>query len=123
MSTTTQTTFDLDRLTRAIAARDAGGQLGQYADDATVKIIDRIAQPGAPKVLRGRSEIAAWIEDTASRDMVHTVTGKVVDEHGAAFVLECRYSDGTNVAFATVLEIAGGLITKQTAVQAWDEEA
>jgi hypothetical protein len=123
MSTTTQPTFDLERLTNAIQGRDASGQLELYASDATVRIIDRIAQPAAPKVLRGTDEIAAWIEDTAGREMTHAVTSGVSDEHGAAFVLECRYPDGTNVVVATVLEIAGGLIVKQTFLQVWDEEA
>jgi hypothetical protein len=123
MSTTTTTAFDLDRLTEAIVARDAPTQLELYAPGATVKIIDRIAQPGAPKLLKSRDAIAAWIEDTAGREMTHNVTHKVADERGAAFVLECRYPDGTNVVCATALEIVNGLITLQTVVQAWDEEA
>ena len=123
MATTAPATFDLERLARAIAARDAAGQIDQYALDATVTIVDRISQPGAPKLLRGRGQIAGWIEDTCSREMTHTVTHKVADENGAGFVLECRYPDGTNVICATLLSLSDGLISSQTVVQAWDEEA
>jgi ketosteroid isomerase-like protein len=120
MSTTTG--FNLTVLKDAIEARDAATQLELYAPDAAVTIIDRISQPGAPRVLRGREQIAAWIEDSCSRDMTHDVRQAVRGEDGAAFVLACRYADGTNVACATVLGLAGGLIADQTVVQAWDEQ-
>ena len=89
MSTTTA--FDLSRLTRAIQNRDAAGQLALYAPDATVTSVDRVDQPGSPKVLRGHDEIRAWLEDTASRDMTHTVQHSVQDDRGAAFTLACLY--------------------------------
>jgi hypothetical protein len=120
MSTTTS--FDLTVLTRAIEARDAASQVELYSPDASVTIIDRISQPGAPRVLRGREQIAAWIADTCARDMTHDVRNAVRGQDGAAFVLACRYPDETNVVCATVLELAGGLIADQTVVQAWDEQ-
>jgi hypothetical protein len=120
MSTTTG--FNLTVLTDAIEARDAATQLELYAPDATVTIIDRISQPGAPRVLRGREQIAGWIEDTCSRDMTHDVRQPVRGDDGAAFVVACRYADGTNVACATLLDLAGELIAEQTVVQAWDEQ-
>jgi ketosteroid isomerase-like protein len=120
MSTTTG--FNLTVLTDAIEARDAAAQLELYAPDAAVTIIDRISQPGTPRVLRGREQISGWIEDTCARDMTHEVQHAVRGEDSAAFVLACRYTDGTNVACATVLELAGGRIADQTIVQAWDEQ-
>jgi SnoaL-like domain len=120
MSTTT-TKFDLSELTDAIKARKSAPQLELYAPDATVTIIDRISQPGSPRVLHGREQIAPWIEDTCSRELTHEVRNAVRDERGAAFLLACQYPDGTRVACATVLEITGGLIAGQTVVQAWDE--
>jgi hypothetical protein len=122
MSTTTTTPFDVRRLTAAIEAHQVEPQLELYAPDASVTIIDRISQPGAPRVLRGRGQIEPWVQDTCSRELTHQVRHAVRDEQGAAFVLACRYPDGTNVVCATVLETAGGLITGQTVVQAWDEQ-
>jgi hypothetical protein len=123
MSNTATTTFDLERLTRAIEARHHAAQAEQYRDDAVVTIVDRISQPGAPRVIRGRSEIATWLEDTYSRDMTHSVTHRVTGEGGAAFVVACRYPDGTNVMCSTIIEPVDGLIARQIVVQAWDEEA
>ena len=119
MSTTT--TFDLERFTRAAEERDAATQLSMYGPDAVVTIVDKLTQPGAPRVLRSRDDIKTWLEDMYARDMTHTVKHRVLDETGAAYTQACRYPDGTNVLCATVIELDGGVITAQTAVQVWDE--
>jgi len=122
MSTTTSsTTFDLDRFTRAAQERDASTQLSMYAPDASVTIADRITQPGSPRVLHNRGEIKTWLEDMYGRDMTHTVGHRVKDAAGAAYTQACRYPDGTNVLCVTVLELDHGLIKGQTVVQVWDE--
>ena len=117
----TITTFDLDRFTRAAEERDASTQLSMYDPDAVVTIVDKISQPGAPRVLRGREEISSWLEDMYGRDMTHSVKHRVYDQTGAAYTQACRYPDGTNVLCATVIELADGVIAGQTAVQVWDE--
>jgi SnoaL-like domain len=119
--TASTTTFDIARVSRAIEARDASAQVELYAQGATVTIADRAAQPSSPRVLRGREEIAAWVQDTCSREMIHAVKHAVQDEHGAAYVVACSYADGTKVLCSTVLELEQGLITEQTVVQVWDE--
>ena len=118
----TITTFDLDRFTRAAVERDAATQLSMYGPHATVTIADKITQPGTPRVLGTREEIKDWLEDTASRDMTHSVKQTVSNDAGAAFALACRYPDGTNVLCATVIRLADGQISDQTVVQAWDEK-
>ena len=123
MSTTTTTTsFDLERFARAAEERDAGTQLSMYAPDATVTIVDKLTQPGSPHVRRTREEITQWLEDLCGRDMTHTVQHRVKDETGAAFTLACRYPDGTKVLCATVIELADDVIVRQVVVQAWDEK-
>src|SRR5690348_5339297 len=119
MSTTT--IFDLDRFTRAAEERDAATQLSMYGDEAVVTINNKISQPGAPRVLRGREEIKAWLEDVYGREMTHSVKHRVLDDTGAAYTQACRYSDGTNVLCATVIELDGGLISGQTVLETWDE--
>ena len=118
--TTTASTFDLARLARATEERDASTQLSMYAPDATVTIVDPITQPGSPKVLQGTEEIKGWIEDVTRRDMTHSVGHTVADDGGAAYTVACSYPDGTNVLCATVLELDGGAIARQTVVQVWD---
>ena len=117
----TITTFDLGRFTRAAEERDAATQLSMYGPDAVVTIVDKISQPGAPRVLRARSEIREWLEDMYGRDMTHSVKHRVLDGTGAAYSQACRYPDGTNVLCATVIELDGGAIAAQTVIQVWDE--
>ncbi len=117
----TITTFDLQRFARAAEERDASTQVSMYGPDATVTIADKISQPAAPRTLRGRDEIKAWLEDMYGRDMTHTVNHAVKDDSGAAYTQSCRYPDGTNVLCATVIQLEAGLITDQTVVQVWDE--
>jgi len=117
----TTTTFDLDRFARAAEERDAATQLSMYGPDAVVTIANKISQPGSPRVLRTREEIEAWLADVYSRDMSHAVKHRVVDETGAAYTQTCRYPDGTNVLCATVIELDGGAISRQTVLEVWDE--
>ena len=117
----TITTFDLDRFTRAAEERDAATQLSMYGAEAVVTINNKISQPGAPRVLRGREEIRAWLDDVYGRDMTHSVKHRVQDDTGAAYTQACRYPDGTNVLCATVIELDGGLIFGQTVLETWDE--
>jgi hypothetical protein len=121
MSTTTSASFDLERFARAAEERDASTQLSMYGADATVTITNKKSQPAAPRVLRGRDDIKDWLEDTYGRDMTHKVQHRVKDETGVAYTQACRYSDGTNVLCATVIELDGGLISQQTILEVWDE--
>jgi hypothetical protein len=117
----TITNFDIGAFARAAQERDADTQLSMYAPDAVVTIVDRISQPGSPRVLRTRSEVQTWLRDQCDRDMTHQVTRSLQTDDAAAFTLACRYPDGTNVLCATVIGLSGGQIAEQTIVQAWDE--
>jgi hypothetical protein len=117
----TITSFDLDRFTRAAEERDAATQLSMYGPDAVVTIVDKICQPGSPRVLRSCEEIGAWLEDMYGREMTHKVQHTVSDDSGAAYTQACRYPNGTHVLCATVIELRDGVISSQTAVQVWDE--
>jgi ketosteroid isomerase-like protein len=116
----TQTSFDLGALSRAIAERDAAAQLACYADDAQVRIVDRNSPPSAPRTLQGKDAIREWIEDICARDMTHAVEQQVASADGAAFAEWCRYPDGTQVLCCTLLEVRDGQITRQVVSQAWD---
>ena len=118
---TTTHSFDIDTLRRAIEERDAEAQLALYAEDAEVTLVDRVAQPSAPRILRGRDEIRTWIEDVCGRDMTHRVKDVVQDDDGVAFTEACAYPDGTRVLCATVLQTGEGRVTRQVGIQAWDE--
>ncbi len=118
----TITTFDLARFARAAEERDAATQLAMYGPAATVTIVDKVTQPGSPRVLRTREQLKGWLEDMYGRDMTHAVGHRVLDDTGAAYTVACRYPDGTNVLCVTVITLHCGQIADQTVVQVWDEK-
>jgi ketosteroid isomerase-like protein len=121
MSTTTTTRFALEDFARATEQRDASTQVSMYAEGATVTVADRIHPPSSPRLLEGRAAIKGWIEEVTGRDMTHAVQQSVQGDGGAALTVACRYSDGTSVLCASVIDLEDGLISRQTVVQVWDE--
>jgi hypothetical protein len=117
---TTQTTIDLEALSRAIEERDASGQTAFFADDAEIRLVDQTSPPGSPRVLRGRREIGEYLDDLCGRDMTHHVEHAVANGERASYIVACRYPDGKNVLCAAALDLRDGLIVRQVGVQAWD---
>ncbi len=96
---TTQTTIDLEALRRAVEERDAAGMLALYADDAEVRLADRDDTPGNPRVLSGKDEIRAFVEDVCARDMTHRVEHAVADGGPTSCARQrCRSATGSSCA-------------------------
>jgi hypothetical protein len=119
--TSTSQSFDAEALRRSIEERDAATLLSLYAEDAELHVVDSHDQPSHPKIIRGRAAIGEYYADVCGRDMTHTIERLVVGDTGAAFVQVCQYPSGSRVKCAAVLDLSGGLITRLSGVQAWDE--
>jgi hypothetical protein len=52
--------------------------------------------------------------------MTHRVDTAVAEGDRLAFTQTCTYPDGKRVYCAATLELVGGRIARQTAIQAWD---
>lgn len=115
------TAFTTETLRRSIEGGTAAGLLSLYADDAELRVVDRNTQPSSPRVLHGRDEIGALLEDVYSRDMTHKLERCVVDGDNAAFSESCVYADGVRVLSESMITLRDGKITEQTMIQAWDE--
>jgi hypothetical protein len=68
-------------------------------------VIDRNAPPSEPRVLRGRTAIAEYLDETCGRDMTHRLERVVVSGDTAAFAQACRYPDGTRVLCLAMLDL------------------
>ncbi|MFH8217977.1 nuclear transport factor 2 family protein [Streptomyces sp. NPDC018057] len=121
MATTAGPAFDTGALRRGIEEHAAPTLLSLYADDAEIRIVDRDSRPSHPKVLRGRAEIGAMLDDVYGRDMTHRLEGCVVEGDHAAYVESCAYPDGVRVLAESMVSLRDGRITDQIMVQAWDE--
>jgi ketosteroid isomerase-like protein len=118
--TTRSQTVSAAELKRAIEGRDAKALAALYADDAVLRIIDQDNPPSRPRELKGRQAIAAYYDDVCGRAMSHRIDRAVSDDEAVCFSQTCTYPDGAKVACMATLEIQGGKIVRQTAVQAWD---
>ena len=116
-----KTGLDFEALRRAYEQHDAELAIGLYADDAEVRIVDRNSPPSAPFEMHGKEEIAEYLRDVFSREMIHRVENEVIGEDRVALNVACEYPDGNRVLCAGNLEVRGGKIVREVEVQAWDE--
>ena len=112
--------LSLPELKRAIEDRDAKTLAAFYADKALLRIIDRDNPPSRPRALHGKPAIASYYDDVCGRAMTHRIEAGLSNGQALAFTQACTYPDGTKVFCAAMLDIEGGKIIRQTAVQAWD---
>lgn len=113
--------FDTDTLRQGIEGTTPATLLSLYADDAEIRVIDRNSQPSHPKVLHGRDEIGAMLNDVYSRDMTHKLENCVVQGDRAAYSESCQYADGVRVLAESMITLRDGKISEQIMIQAWDE--
>ena len=113
-------TLTIPALRRAIETRDGPTLSGFYADDAVLRIIDQDNPPGRPHEIKGREAIGAYYNDVCGRTMTHRVEFGIAEGDKLAFTQACTYPDGNRVFCSATLELVGGKIVRQTAIQAWD---
>lgn len=106
---------------QAIEGRDGRMLASFYADDAVLRVIDRNNPPSKPREIMGRAAIDGFWDDICSRAMTHEVEATIAEGSRLAFSQACTYPDGAKVLCLSVLELEDGMISRQTAVQAWDE--
>ena len=112
----TQPSFDLDGLSRAIESGDARYLIASYADGAELRLFDSDHPRQVPQTLRSRSAIAGWIEDMYAPGQAHRVVGSTADADSVALVEECTHADGGRGLWAYSAEVAGGQIIRATAM-------
>jgi ketosteroid isomerase-like protein len=108
-------------LKQAIESRDFRMLASFYADDATLRIIDRNSPPSKPREIFGKAAIGTFWDDVCGRVMVHKVEPCIADGNRLAFIQNCAYPDGTKVACQAMIDLEDGKIARQVVVQAWDE--
>jgi hypothetical protein len=113
--------FDFTKLRTALEESDARSLLALYADNATMKIVDRNLPSSSPMILEGKRKIEEFWVDVCFRQMTHKVTQEVLGSDRVSFLEECLYPDGCRVLSAMTLNVRGGLIVEHVTVQAWDE--
>ncbi len=111
----TQIRFDLDGLTRAIEAGDAGYQAALYAENAEVHVINSDRPTENPMILLGKPAIADWIEAGFAHDGTHHILSVTTTAGGIALVEERRIPDGDHFRCSWSAALSRGQITRETA--------
>jgi len=94
--------LDFEAMRHAIEESDYDALVAFYADDAEMRMVNKNTTPSSPMVLHGKEEISELLRDVCGRAMTHHVEDEVV-------------------LGATTLELQGGMIVRQTNIEAWDE--
>jgi nuclear transport factor 2 (NTF2) superfamily protein len=116
------TGIDIEALRHAYEQRDVDLMLGFYADDAQLRIVNRLHPPSNPYELRGKDKIAEFQRRIFARDMKHRLEREVVGENRVAFHVACEYPSGERLLDAMILELDhSGKIVRHLEIQAWDE--
>jgi len=112
----TRVSFDLAGLRRAIESGDALYRTALYADRAELRIVDSEQPANPPRVLRGRSAIAGWIDRMYGSDGTHRVLESAAEGEQIRLVEERQTADGLRVVYAIAAEVDRGQIVRETAV-------
>ena len=112
--------LSIPAIRQAVEGRDGKTLASFYAADAVLQIIDSAHPPSHPLEIRGHEAIAAYYDDVCGRAMTHRVEFGVEANGRLAFTQACAYPDGKQVFCSATLEVEGGKIARQRAVQAWD---
>lgn len=111
--------FDLNAFGEAVERRDLDYQLGHYAPDADIRIVDPDHPPSAPRIVRGTSAIRSWLFESDVGGVEVEVTHLVDGHDRFAFTQGRRYADGTSAVIVSTAELQDGLITTQHTILAW----
>jgi hypothetical protein len=113
-------------LRRAHEERDVDLALGLYDEHARVRLVGHSAPPDAPKVFKGREQIAEYLRDTYLGEWSPRVGYSLNDvvEGEGRIVLNVAYHDanGIKVLAAESYVVSQGKIVDQLNIEARKEE-
>jgi ketosteroid isomerase-like protein len=120
MTVGTRTSFDVEALERGYEQWDVEGLLALYADDVELIQIDRDNPPSAPRVRRGKEVLRGMFEHCAAAGVRATVENAVAGQGRAAATITCAFPGGRAVVANSIVELVGGRIVRERAVQVGD---
>jgi len=113
----TKGTLDFCALRDAIEQRDADALLGFYVENAELRVVYATLPDGPAFELSGRAQIERYLGAVCEQEIFCLVEGGAVFGEGTVRFREiCFYPDGAPISVRTTLELAGGLIARQTDV-------
>jgi ketosteroid isomerase-like protein len=112
--------FDFPAFKRAFVAQDVSTWLEFYADDAEWIEYKQTHPPRSPRRIVGKKEIAEFLAHVTASNVLLEIDDEIIGPTRAAFCLWCTLSDGRRIVEHIIIHFAGGKITRQVDVEAWD---
>ncbi len=113
-------TFDFQGFRRAFTEQDLARWLDYFTEDAEWIEYRHDAPPRAPNRMMGRAAIGAFLAQVKASNIKLEISDEVIGEERAAFMVTCTLPDGRRVIENVIIHVAGGKITRQVDVEAWD---
>ena len=115
--------LDFEAIRRAVEDLDAEVLSNLYAEDAQASFVGPGAPPSSPYEQAGKQEIVETHRKVFEEDIKQHIETEVIGKDRLAFAIPAVYPDGQRELCAVFLDLdEDGKITRQTIIQAWDEE-
>jgi hypothetical protein len=114
-------TFDWPAFRRAYERLDTDGVRRMCADDIVYTEVDSRTPPSSPRVVEGIDALVQHVASMSGADFESRVYDEVIGDGRVAFTAECLFPGGIRVLGMVTLHVEDGLVTRMTAVQAFDE--
>ena len=114
------TSFDFAGFKRAFVEQDVPAWAAYFADDGQWIEYKHTHPPRAPRVMRGKGEIADFLGRVKASNVSLEISDEVVGPDRAAFCVWCTLGDGRRIIEHVIIHYEGKMITRQVDVEAWD---
>ena len=112
--------FDYPAYRSAFEAKDVPTWLAFYADDAEWVEYRPTDPPRSPNVMRGKSEIGAFLTRVAAMPLTIALSHEVLTAERIAFACLVTLDDGKQILEHVIADLRGGQIVRHIEVEAWD---
>jgi ketosteroid isomerase-like protein len=112
--------FDFSAYASSVERKDVPAWSGFFAEDAEWYEYRERNPPRSPNVMRGLGEIRSFLESVAASPVELRISHEVVGPSRVAYRLTVCFEDGRRIIEHIIIELAGGRITSEVDVEAWD---
>lgn len=112
--------FDFAAFKRAFVTQDVARWAGFFDSDAEWIEYKHSHPPRSPRRMAGKAQIEAFLSQVKASNIVLAIEDEVVGPTRAAFRVWCTLPNGKRIVEHVILHLAGGKITRQVDVEAWD---
>lgn len=112
--------FDFPAFRQAFVTRDVARWADFFDNDGEWIEYKHSHPPHSPRRMVGKAQITEFLSQVKASNVSLEIEDEVVSPTRAAFRVWCMLPDGKRIIEHVILNLAGGKITRQVDVEAWD---